>query len=91
MNNDTTNRNEEKKFIAATSLLGESTQKGYNRMRKDIMIDFNIEAKDFPSYYHMTKFRPNFISFDVNPLESLIEFEYEDINATEVMDNGNDD
>ena len=91
MNNTTANRNEEKHYIAATSLLGESTKKGYNCMRNSIMTDFKIEAKDFPSYYHMTKFRPNFISFDVNPLESLIKFEHEDINATEVMDDGNDD
>ena len=75
MRNNNTENKEEKKFLAAISLLGESTKKGYDRVQKDIMTDFGISPKDMPSYHMMTKFHPNFTSFDVSPLESLLKFE----------------
>ena len=47
---------EEREFSTALTMMGEHTQSGYNRVRKQILQEFTtINAKDIPSFYHMTK------------------------------------
>ena len=73
-------KKEEKRFLAATSSLGESTKKGHNCVRKDTMTDFGIASKDLPSCHLMTKFCPNFTLFNVSPSESFVKVECNDQN-----------
>ena len=56
-------------------------------MRSPIIDNFGITKEQLPSYYMMTKYRPEMIEFNVDPID-LLEFESDnsDINNTEVIE-----
>ena len=49
----------------AQQLLTESTAAGYARMRKTLLNDLKLDSKALPSYYTITKSRPQVISMDI--------------------------
>ena len=52
---------------ADLAILGEATREGYERIRRQVMIDFNIGKDELPSYFRLTKNRPNIITLSITP------------------------
>ena len=61
----------------AVSLLCEATETGYERLRASIAEDFKVDRKSIPSFYMVTKDRPNIIDFCIEPKVNV----EEEINA----------
>ena len=55
--NEEEDENESNQFDMAVSLLGEVTEGGYNRLRKQLVKTKWTDVKKFPSFYTLTKSR----------------------------------
>ena len=68
--NEEEDENESNQFDMAVSLLGEVTEGGYNRLRKQLVKTKWTDVKKFPSFYTLTKSRPRVDSTVVLPIKS---------------------
>ena len=59
--------------ITAVSLLCEATETGYKRLKASIAKDFQVDCKSIPSFYMVTKDRPNIMEFCIEPTVDLEE------------------
>ena len=69
-------------YKTAVTMLGHSTLLGYNDIRSELIKEFNLPASWLPSFYMLTKNRPNVETFDIIPNAS----HFEDINSETTVD-----
>ena len=60
---------ESKKIKTGAALFGETSQNGYERLRREIASDFDTNVKNIPSFYMMTKNRPNVKGVMMKPID----------------------
>ena len=58
---------DEKKYKAAVTMLGEMTQNGYKRVSDAVAKAYSIPKEWIPSFYKLTKNRPNVVSNSLVP------------------------